>query len=93
VNNIIEITTIGFDNLDDFEINIYPNPTNGQLNIDLGESVDYLFVANMGGQVLDVRKDLNSGVQILDISHLPDGVYLIQIVKNKQVINRRIVKQ
>ena len=93
VTNIIVIDDIGFNENYAFEVNLYPNPTNGTLNIDVQEDLDFLFITSANGQILMQQKDLKAGTQILDLSELPDGMYMIQLVIDDRIVNRRIIKQ
>ncbi|UKN02998.1 T9SS type A sorting domain-containing protein [Paracrocinitomix mangrovi] len=92
-NNIIIIDDIGFEENNAIEVKMYPNPTNGLLNIELGEDIDMLFVTTLNGKVLMLEQNILSGIKQIDLSELPTGVYMIQIVKDDRVLNRRIVKQ
>lgn len=92
VTNIITISTIGWEEYDAFEVNMYPNPTDGMLNIEINESLDYLFVVGMSGQILLREQQINEGIKLVDLADLPDGVYFIQLVKGDQVVTRKIVK-
>ena len=62
---------------------LYPNPTNTQLNIKLNESADGIW----NGQIwaLDGRM-VNSfkfnGNEIIDVSSLSDGLYIVRITKD-----------
>ncbi|MBD3637101.1 MAG: T9SS type A sorting domain-containing protein [Crocinitomicaceae bacterium] len=93
VTNIIIIDDIGFNENSAFEVRLYPNPTNGNLNIDVQENLDLLIVTSSNGQVVMTRRNLNAGVQILDFSELPSGMYVVQMVKGDQIVSRRIIKQ
>jgi len=93
VTNIIVIDDIGFDENNAFNVKLYPNPTQGVMNIELMESVDMLFVLNANGQVLVNMKNLNAGITAMDLSDLPDGMYIVQLVKDDSIVNKRIVKQ
>jgi len=65
---------------------IYPNPTNGKININ--KKVD-IRIINMLGDMI-VRED---NVNVLDVSYLTPGMYNIQIIHNNKVINRKIIKE
>jgi Secretion system C-terminal sorting domain len=93
VTNIITIDNIGFNENNAFEVKLYPNPTNGFVNIEVAEGLDFILVTSMSGQVLMNLQNLNSEVQTIDLSDLADGTYVIQMVKGNQIVSRRIVKQ
>lgn len=92
-STVVIINNIGIEENSAFEVNLYPNPTNAVLNIELAESVDLLMVTSLNGQVLMTRQDLNAGIQQLDLTDLADGTYIIQMVHGDQVVTRQVVKQ
>lgn len=59
------------------EILIYPNPTNGKLNID-GENIDEIFVYNQLGQIVAQYKELN----VIDLSQFSSGIYNLKVIQN-----------
>ena len=79
-------------------ISISPNPTTGKLRIDNYDLRIYDL------RIYDLRiKDIQifdiSGVQLfstqqttLDVSHLPAGIYFVQIKTEKGIVTKKIVK-
>ena len=65
---------------------IYPNPTNGEININ--KKVDVRIINMLGDMI--IRED---DVNVLDVSYLIPGVYSIQIIYDNKVINRKIIKE
>jgi hypothetical protein len=65
---------------------IYPNPTNGKININ--KKVDVRIINMLGDMI--IRED---NINVLDVSYLTPGVYSIQIIYNNKVINRKIIKE
>ena len=90
---VVIIDNIGIEENSAFEVNLYPNPTDAILNIETAEYIDLLMVTSMSGQVLLTRQDLNAGVQQLDLTNLPDGTYVIQMIHEEKVVTRQVVKQ
>lgn len=80
-----------------FSVNIYPNPTNGLLNLELEgnlTSVD-LRIIGMRGEIIVQRNLQASNGQIfdqLDISGLANGFYTVQLIAPTSVWNTRILK-
>jgi len=71
---------------------IFPNPTNGQINIDIenGEHQQFTyFVYNAVGQLLET----NSLVPQIDLHHLQNGIYFVKIMnkKSKQIVNHKVI--
>lgn len=81
-----------------FAIKAYPNPGNGLFNLDLkgitqeGQQVD-VFVHNSQGQLVYSKRQVLDQ-QVIDISNLPNGVYMITAVQQDtgQTAQTRVVK-
>jgi hypothetical protein len=69
-------------------INIYPNPTNGSLNIENVKGAD-LQVVNMMGQVVETVINANE-FNTIDMSAYANGTYFVKIIANNQVVTRKI---
>jgi len=65
---------------------IYPNPTNGEININ--KKVDVRIINMLGDMI--IRED---NTNVLDVSYLTPGMYNIQIIYNDKIINRKIIKE
>ncbi|GHT11012.1 hypothetical protein FACS189426_12250 [Bacteroidia bacterium] len=71
------------------DVSIYPNPTTGELRIENGElKIQQISIFNMLG--LNV---LNTQQTTFDISHLPVGIYFVQIKTEKGMVAKKIVLQ
>ena len=69
-------------------ISIYPNPTTGLLNITSEEQdIRMISIFDLSG----VRLFYTQGTTF-DISHLPAGVYIVQIITEKGIVTKKIVK-
>ncbi|GAA5099043.1 hypothetical protein GCM10023210_35940 [Chryseobacterium ginsengisoli] len=70
-------------------IGIYPNPTNGILNIETDSSIETVNVTNIVGQKINVQF---SGNQI-NMQGLTNGVYIVELkLKNGQTFSKKVVK-
>ena len=79
------------------EINIYPNPANDKLAIDMqiaeSGTVQINFI-NMMGQKLSQQKISAFGgllKLITDVSQFPNGVYTIEFVVNNSKLHKRVI--
>ena len=74
-------------------INIYPNPTNGLLMIELSENsrIDMLKVIDITGSEVISRK-INESTFYLNLSGYPDGIYLIRAIGGRKISTMRIIK-
>ena len=79
--------TEGIDDLEAAGLTLYPNPTAGQLS--LGFTVSEVVVYDMLGHELLRRSYVNT----LDLSALPQGVYMLRLTLPGATATRRVVKQ
>ncbi|MEO9531179.1 MAG: T9SS type A sorting domain-containing protein [Crocinitomicaceae bacterium] len=93
VSNIITVDDIGFDENPAFEVKMYPNPTNGLMNIELIDGADFIQIIALNGQLVMNETNIASGITAFDLSHLEKGVYMVQLVKGEQVVTKRIIVQ
>jgi hypothetical protein len=81
----------GVDETDEMVFDIYPNPTQGMVNI-TGQDIEEINVYNAVGQkIKSVNVQNGEGIQI-DLSALPNGMYVLQALGRGQTMTRRIVK-
>jgi hypothetical protein len=74
------------------ELEIYPNPTKGLVNIEIGEQGSYqIEITSLNGQVL-YSKMITESIHQIDLSAFRNGLYLITIKSNKFFTTRRISK-
>lgn len=78
------------------KVTIYPNPTRGELKIDINgidgsTSVD-LRLFNPTGQLLWKQK-AKRGLTIIDMRDFPSGWYLLHVLKEDEKLNFKIVKE
>lgn len=76
-------------------ISIYPNPANGKITIDLSDSntpTATIKLMNIMGETILVEQTNESKSQ-LDLSSVPNGIYLIQVQTNNSTSTNRIVVQ
>ena len=61
-----------------FELDIYPNPAQNELNIKAPFPITNLSISNLIGKTIYCT-ECNSGVVNVDVSDLPAGVYFVKI--------------
>lgn len=69
---------------------VYPNPTNGIINIDKADSETNFSFYDLTGKEMPVNR-ISDGQ--IDVSHLTSGIYILKILKDDQVISKKIIKQ
>ena len=90
----VNITGVGIDEQRaELDVRLYPNPTNDILNIDFNGSLDQLLLLSLDGKIILNETNLNDGLNQLSLSDLPSGTYLIQIIKDDQVLVKKVIKQ
>ena len=72
---------------------IYPNPSNGIINVQAVEKINTVNVYNMIGNLVMVRNISNTQTT-LDIEKLTNGIYFIELnFDNGSIINSKIIKK
>jgi len=83
-NAVVELSKV--------ELVVYPNPATEQLNLVLTNSNNAtLTITNIQGQVVDVKRIKDSKASV-DISKLPVGYYIIEVVNNNEVLKTSFEK-
>jgi hypothetical protein len=70
------------------DIKLYPNPTNGNLNIQV-EAMRRITIANALGQVV-YDQEVNSDSEVVDMAQYQTGVYMVRITTDNGVAVKRI---
>jgi hypothetical protein len=78
------------------DIALFPNPTRGPLTVEVSgyttEIQGEIRLFNSEGQSLEHHR-LNTALTYLDLSAYPNGVYLLQIQVNGEIVSRKIIKE
>ncbi|MEP4595209.1 MAG: T9SS type A sorting domain-containing protein [Cyclobacteriaceae bacterium] len=70
-----------------FHIEVFPNPTIGNLNIKSNAQIHKIEILNLSGQII-----LTSSVEEINIEHFDKGIYLLNIHSNDMIKTVRIIK-
>jgi hypothetical protein len=73
--------------LTETNINIYPNPSTGVININTNETIENINILDINGKLVHHQTN-NSPI---DLSQHAKGIYFINITTEKVVINKKIV--
>lgn len=74
------------------DVQIYPNPSSGQISIVAPTSINYsIEVLDLLGNVLYVSKDNNKQTTTLDLSNLKKGLYNIKMTSEKGVSLHKVL--
>jgi len=82
--------------LNDINVNIYPNPTEGRIRVDIenlpeGETFN-LNLYSLSGHLIVSKKSIASSTEI-NISGHQKGVYILKIIIGKQQTEWKIIKK
>jgi|LakMenE01Jun11ns_1017448.scaffolds.fasta_scaffold9934919_2 hypothetical protein len=76
-------------------INIFPNPTSGNVTIDatnLAQNVNQINILNVQGQMVFAFNQLGSkAVFDLNLTNLPEGIYVVQLQTSAGVLSKRLI--
>ena len=71
------------------DITIFPNPTDGILNIKSDNSqIENISLFDFSGKLLSSHKQSTE----VDISDLPEGAYMIMVQTNKEIVHEKVIK-
>lgn len=76
-------------------INLFPNPAKNTLSVlpneMLKENYSVILFDALGKQVL--KQNLTTANETLDVSHLPTGIYVVNISSENKVFQTKIIKE
>jgi uncharacterized small protein (DUF1192 family) len=73
-------------------LEIYPNPTTGEIFIQSERPVEKVEILDIAGRTVETWRTA-SLLQTINISHLPKGVYLVKIFIDGQSTTKKIIKE
>ncbi|MCB0755005.1 MAG: S8 family serine peptidase [Flavobacteriales bacterium] len=80
-------------------INLYPNPTEGQLNVEMilsrESDVEFVVIDMTGKTVFTQRANNTEGLNNINfnMNDVPAGIYMMNVITNKEVVTKRFVIQ
>ena len=80
------------DSYENQELLIYPNPVKGVFSIKNSESMKTLKILDIDGKLMIDRKLENANKISMDISDFKNGIYIISIETESQILVSRIIK-
>jgi len=76
----------------DSDITLFPNPAINDIEISSREVIESVNVYNISGQIV-LQKSVNSTGDVMDVSNLTSGVYLMQLISNGQSVTKKFIKR
>ena len=74
-----------------YDVNIYPNPTRGQLQISAPDVIESVMIFGANGAQLATYGKIDDNASI-DVSNLQPGLYFISIKTATGVVNKKFIK-
>ena len=84
--------SLGISNFESSNFESYPNPVNDILNISYNKNVTGVAVYNLLGQEV-LSKTSTSSINQIDMSQLPNGVYMVKVSADNQVKTIKVIKE
>ena len=84
------------DKLEELTIKIYPNPTRGQLSVEINglgidETVDYQLFSQTG---ILIQSNMNTSSRFtVDLSKHPGGIYILKLMIHGKVSDWKVIKK
>lgn len=89
-NALIDITDVS-DNLSSNTVLIYPNPVKDDLTINAPEDIESIEIIDVKGVMVLEKTNIDAKTFTLDVSHLDQGIYALEIVEhNGKVIKSKV---
>ncbi len=86
-------TTTTIKTITQVDISIYPNPTNGIINIkSIENSVKQISIINITGEIVLTIPDIQTD-ETVDLSDFENGIYIVRIQTDKGIIIKKIIKR
>lgn len=74
-----------------YHLNIYPNPSNGIININANESISSITVFDMSGALVRQFEQLHENSVQLDLQGIKKGHYILHVSVGERIMRERIV--
>jgi hypothetical protein len=88
--NVDDCAGIAKNAADNLLVSVFPNPTNGELNVEVSQST-VITVINMVGQVI-VRQEVKEGRNTINLDDQNNGIYFVQVKQNGQAKTIKVIK-
>ena len=88
----VDVTSGTKDELQNDFVNVYPNPVQNYLFVSSMQAIENIVISDVTGKICLNTNALEGGLQKLDVSFLPSGMYLIKIISENRVTSKCFVK-
>jgi hypothetical protein len=84
------IASYSLNNLNNLNLNVYPNPTHDKINISSSENILSIALYNLEGKQV-LNKTYSTTEVIINLESLPKGLYVINIIFKDTSLSKRIL--
>ncbi len=75
-------------------LKVYPNPSSDKVFVETDLEINgMLILSNILGQIIDYQLFTSNEISIIEIQHLPKGVYVLTLKTDKGNVSKKIVKE
>jgi len=74
------------------QIEVFPNPTNDKVFI-LGDNIEKITLYDVLGKMIFTKNVGHTDQSHLDINNYQNGVYILRVKLNNNIVERRIIKR
>lgn len=93
IDNAIFITDVSIvENQTSFNVQVYPNPAHDLLNIAFDGEMDQIRILTLDGKEVYRDTNVQPGIYQVGLNDLSAGTYLIQLVKDGNMVVKKLVK-
>jgi len=86
----IEIGGIGFEENEYTDFNVYPNPTTGNITVNLPHtSIGHIEIIDLNGKIIDSKR-ITTSTNSFNLSNFENGIYFVKVKTNTQLITKKI---
>jgi PKD repeat protein len=90
ISECIQVTGVGITDYDsDNNLKVYPNPARGYVRIEITRNAE-IEIINIAGKSI-FKNLLPAGSNVIYLSNIPQGVYIIKSISRKGIITKKLV--
>jgi PKD repeat protein len=87
----IEIfSSVAYNNISDFDFEVFPNPASDKISIYYHSNIESIIITEVNGKEL-LRTCSKSLSDVIDVSNLPSGIYIITIDTGNELAKKKLV--
>lgn len=73
-------------------VNVYPNPTKGDVNIDADSKIKSIEIYDTQGRIIKKQIGINAQNTKIPIHNIASGIYIFKIITEKESVMKKIIK-